>query len=86
MLLYQVLSKAAPLKNHSELFKIVLDDSNCVVARHLESPLENISFAQFNYVASRGILGREPLWLRKLQKILKAVLERFADNPFAEIL
>jgi 2-amino-4-hydroxy-6-hydroxymethyldihydropteridine diphosphokinase len=61
------------------------DDSNCVVARHLESPLENISFAQFNYVAFEGNIGAGKTTLAtKIAEDFnaKAVLERFADNPF----
>jgi hypothetical protein len=42
------------------------DDSNC--GRHLESPLENISFAQFNYVAFGNIGAGRPLWLRNCRR------------------
>jgi deoxyadenosine/deoxycytidine kinase len=50
-------------------------------------PLENISFAQFNYVAE-GNIGAGTTLATKIAEDFnaKAVLERFADNPFAEIL
>jgi deoxyguanosine kinase len=61
------------------------DDSNCVVADHLENPLHNISFAQFNYVAFEGNIGAGKTTLAtKISEDFnaKAILERFADNPF----
>jgi deoxyguanosine kinase len=61
------------------------DDSNCAVVHHLESPLESISFAQFNYVAFEGNIGAGKTTLAtKISEDFnaKAVLERFADNPF----
>ncbi|MFT6743271.1 MAG: deoxyguanosine kinase, partial [Paraglaciecola sp.] len=67
------------------LLQVCPDDSNCVVAHHLESPLDSISFAQFSYVAFEGNIGAGKTTLAtKISEDFnaKAVLERFADNPF----
>ncbi len=72
-------------KSISTLLQDCPDKSNCVVAHHLISPLENISFAQFNYVAFEGNIGAGKTTLAtKISEDFnaKTVLERFADNPF----
>ena len=72
-------------KSISVLLKDCPDDSNCVVAHDLESPLKNISFEQFNYVAFEGNIGAGKTTLAtKIAEDFnaKTVLERFADNPF----
>lgn len=72
-------------KSISGLLQDCPDDSNCVVAHNLESPLQNIPLERFNYVAFEGNIGAGKTTLAT--KIAadfnaKTVLERFADNPF----
>ncbi|WP_369752556.1 2-amino-4-hydroxy-6-hydroxymethyldihydropteridine diphosphokinase [Flavobacterium sp. WC2409] len=72
-------------KSISVLLQDCPDDSNCVVVHNLESPLQNISFEQFNYVAFEGNIGAGKTTLAtKIAEDFnaKTVLERFADNPF----
>jgi deoxyguanosine kinase len=72
-------------KSISTLLQDCPDDSNCVVAHRLESPLHNMSFEQFNYVAFEGNIGAGKTTLTtKIAEDFnaKTVLERFADNPF----
>ena len=72
-------------KSISTLLQDCQDDGNCVVAHHLESPLQNISLEQFNYVAFEGNIGAGKTTLAtKIAEDFnaKTVLERFADNPF----
>ncbi|MGO4817464.1 2-amino-4-hydroxy-6-hydroxymethyldihydropteridine diphosphokinase [Flavobacterium sp. W22_SRS_FP1] len=72
-------------KSIATLLQDCPDKSNCVMAHHLISPLENISFAQFNYVAFEGNIGAGKTTLAtKISEDFnaKTVLERFADNPF----
>ena len=72
-------------KSISILLQSCPDDSNCVVAHHLENPLQNISLEQFNYVAFEGNIGAGKTTLAtKISEDFnaKTVLERFADNPF----
>ena len=72
-------------KSISTLLLDCPDNSNCVVAHMLESPLQNISFEQFNYVAFEGNIGAGKTTLAtKIAEDFnaKTVLERFADNPF----
>jgi deoxyguanosine kinase len=72
-------------KSISILLQECLDDSNCVVAHSLDSPLSNIVLEQFNYVAFEGNIGAGKTTLAtKIAEDFnaKTVLERFADNPF----
>jgi deoxyguanosine kinase len=72
-------------KSIATLLQDCPDDSNCEVAHHLESPLQNISLEQFNYVAFEGNIGAGKTTLAtKIAEDFnaKTVLERFADNPF----
>lgn len=72
-------------KSISSLLQACPDDSNCVVAHHLENPLQNIALEQFNYVAFEGNIGAGKTTLAtKIAEDFnaKTVLERFADNPF----
>jgi 2-amino-4-hydroxy-6-hydroxymethyldihydropteridine diphosphokinase len=72
-------------KSISILLQECPDDSNCLVAHSLESPLSNIVLEQFNYVAFEGNIGAGKTTLAtKIAEDFnaKTVLERFADNPF----
>ncbi|SDX37715.1 2-amino-4-hydroxy-6-hydroxymethyldihydropteridine diphosphokinase [Flavobacterium degerlachei] len=72
-------------KSISSMLQACPDYSNCVVAHHLESPLQNIALEQFNYVAFEGNIGAGKTTLAtKIAEDFnaKTVLERFADNPF----
>jgi deoxyguanosine kinase len=72
-------------KSISTLLQDCPDGSNCEVVHHLESPLQDISFEQFNYVAFEGNIGAGKTTLAtKIAEDFnaKTVLERFADNPF----
>ena len=72
-------------KSIASLIQDCSDNGNCVVAHHLEAPLQNISLEQFNYVAFEGNIGAGKTTLAtKIAEDFnaKTVLERFADNPF----
>ena len=72
-------------KTISELLESSPDQSVCKVIQDLKSPLQSISFEQFNYVAFEGNIGAGKTTLAtKISEDFnaKTVLERFADNPF----
>lgn len=69
----------------AELLLATNDKSDCIVVKSITSPLQNIAFEQFNYVAFEGNIGAGKTTLAtKIAEDFnaKSVLERFADNPF----
>jgi Holliday junction resolvasome RuvABC ATP-dependent DNA helicase subunit len=72
-----------------ELLRASEDKSNCKVIQKLDAPLAKMHLEQFNYIAIEGNIGAGKTTLTtKIAEDFnaKTVLERFADNPFAQIL
>lgn len=72
-------------KSIQELIEITNDKSNCSVFGQLKSPLQDLQFDNYNYIAIEGNIGAGKTTLSsKISEDLNAklVLERFADNPF----
>lgn len=72
-------------KSIQELLEATDDKSNCTVFGKLKSPLQDLQFNNYNYIAIEGNIGAGKTTLSsKISEDLNAklVLERFADNPF----
>ncbi len=72
-------------KNTSELLEKTTDQSDCILVKELQNPLDVIPLQHLNYIAFEGNIGagKTTLTTKIAQDFnAKTILERFAENPF----